>query len=128
MADWKNVIVIASFDNTQLSLADLSTQIQQVMQNLGYVCPGVSTTVLVQAQWIGGTFANGNNQIAINIGVPTGTSDSTIATAVAFAISTIFMPLSSTPTVVESATVFDTTAPSVPGPPNPTTEPANGNP
>ena len=126
--DWKNVIVVASFDNTQLSLSDLSVQVQQAMQALGYACPAVSTTTLVQAQWMGGAFQNGSNQIAINVGVPTGTSDTVIATAVAFAISTLFMPLSSTPTVVNSATVYDVGPAPTPGPPDPTAEPTNGNP
>jgi preprotein translocase subunit SecG len=127
--NFKNVICVVYFDNTQLSLADLSTQIQQAIQaQFNYVVFAVTTTVLVQAQWLAGAFQNGSNQIAIALGVPAGVSDSTVATNVAFVISTLFMPLSTTPTVVNSATVFDTSAAPSPGPPNPTAEPTNGNP
>lgn len=127
--DFKNVSVVCTFDNTQLSLSDLSAQIQQaIQQQFPYICPAVSTLVLVQAAWLNGTFQGGSNQITVYLGVPAGTPDATVATNVAFVISTLFMPLSSTPAVVVSATVTDTQPPVVPGPPNPTTEPTNGNP
>ena len=89
---------------------------------------GVTTTTLVQAQWLNGTFQNGSNQVAVMLGVPSTMTDAAVGTAVSGVIANLFMSLSTTPTVITSTVVYDTVAAPQPGPPNPSAEPSPGNP
>ena len=126
--DAKKVVCVVGMDNSQVILADMANQILLAMQANGYTCPGVSATVLVQAQWKNGVFINGQTQVIVDLLVPTGTPDNTVGTAVAFAISILDIPICTTPTTVSNTTVYDTVAAPTPGPPNVSSEPTNGQP
>jgi hypothetical protein len=126
--NWRNVFVTATWDNSQISLSDISQQILMALQSLGYACPAVTTTALNSAQWYNGTFEDGLNLHAVNIAAPPGMTDDALGTVVSGVIAGLFMPLSTTPTVIVGAMVIDVAAAPMPGPPDPSAEPSPGNP
>jgi ABC-type uncharacterized transport system permease subunit len=126
--NWKTCFVVCGFDNSQVSLSDFSNQVLMALRALGYAVTGVTTTTLVQAAWLNGTFQNGSNQVAVMLGVPATMTDAAVGVAVSNVIANLFMPLSTTPTVITNVTVYDTVAAPTPGPPNPSAEPSPGNP
>jgi hypothetical protein len=119
--NYKNVVLMASFDQSQLSLSDFSGQVLLALQQLGpYAVKSITTTATVQAQWNGASFVNGLSEINMILGVPAGMLDDAVAAIVSYVISTLFLPLSSTGSpVIESCTVIDCSPAPVPGPPQP---------
>lgn len=121
----KKVVCVVAYDNRLPITTDVSQQVLLAMQALGWGCPGVSTTILVPATMTAPLA--GSNQIIVDLLVPTGTLDATIANAVAFAITILDLPFCPT-IVVNNTTVYTTAAAPTPGPPIAGARPTNGNP
>jgi hypothetical protein len=111
--DSKKVVLILAFDNRQQSLTDLSIQMKSAMEKLGYACPGVSASNIVQATWQQPTI--GQTQLIVDLLVPTGTSDVTIAGQVGLAGMDLIIPTSNQLTSVVNVNVYDTNGAPPPG-------------
>jgi hypothetical protein len=90
---------------------------------MGSVCDGISTQIVTQAQWVGGSFQNGVTRFLISLAAPAANSDAQIASDVAVAFSGLNFDISSNGAwvPVASATVYDVQAQPLPPWPVPDT-------
>jgi len=77
--NYRRVSIQLAGDNTQISLPDLSQQLLQALQALGYAPDAISNQILVQAQWLAGQFQSGVTWFGISLAAPAAKTDTQIA-------------------------------------------------
>jgi hypothetical protein len=104
------VTLLCSFDNSQLSLADFAGQVMQGLNvaGSGYACLGCNANAVVMAQWMNGTFQNGETAVVILLTSETTQLDDTVVAACTAVVTAIQIYLSTTGNAtVLSATIED---------------------